>query len=213
MKKFLRATVMSICLIGILMQTGCYGSFELTKKVYEWNGSIEDKFVRSIVFFALCVIPVYQIAAFVDAVFLNLIEFWSGSNPISMKEGEHEEQIVSFKGKTYKIEAVKNRFIITDLSKKNAKPSVNIVFTPENLTWNVEKDHQLYAISRLEKDANGKAIVVSSPGLFGTWPLIDNCRGYTCIFFVKSFLNGETKRELYMDMKASIDKEIATTCQ
>lgn len=64
-----------------------------------------------------------------------------------------------------------------------------------------------------EKDAKGKAIVVSSPGLFGTWPLIDNCRGYTCIFFVKSFLNGETKRELYMDMKVSIDKEIATTCQ
>ena len=159
MRKFLSATVMLICLIGMLMQTGCYGSFELTKKVYEWNGSIDDKFVRSLVFFALCVIPVYQIAAFVDAVFLNLIEFWSGSNPISMKEGEHEEQIVYFKGRSYKIEAIKNRFIITDLSKKNAKPSVNFVFTPVNLTWNVEKDHQLFAISRLEKDANGNVSV------------------------------------------------------
>jgi hypothetical protein len=159
MKKFLKVTVMSICLIGILMQTGCYGSFELTKKVYEWNGSIDDKFVRSIVFFALCVIPVYPLAAFVDAVFLNLIEFWSGSNPISMKEGEHEEQIVYFKGRTYKIEAIKNRFIITDLSKKNAKPTVKFVFTPENLTWNVEKDQQLIAISRLEKDADGNVCV------------------------------------------------------
>ena len=159
MKKFLRALVMSICLIGMLMQTGCYGSFELTKKVYEWNGSIDDKFVRSIVFFALNVIPVYPLAAFVDAVFLNLIEFWSGSNPISMKEGEHEEQIVCFKGKTYKMEAVKNRFIITDLSKKNAKPPVNLVFTTEDLTWNLEKNHQLYALSRLEKDANGNICV------------------------------------------------------
>lgn len=76
-----------------------------------------------------------------------------------MKEGEHEEQIVYYKGKTYKIEAVKNRFIITDLSKKNAKPAVNFVFTPENLTWNLEKDHQLFAISRIEKDANGLVCV------------------------------------------------------
>lgn len=159
MKKFIRGTVMTICLVGMLMQTGCYGSFELTKKVYEWNGSIEDKFVRSIVFFALCVIPVYPLAAFVDAVFLNLIEFWSGSNPISMKEGEHEEQIVYHRGRTYKIEAVKNRFIITDLSKKKAKPPVNFVFTPENMTWNLEKDNQLIALSRLEKDADGNVCV------------------------------------------------------
>lgn len=159
MKKFMRGTVMTICLLGLLMQTGCYGSFELTKKVYDWNGSIEDKFVRSIVFFALCVIPVYPLAAFVDAVFLNLIEFWSGSNPISMKDGDHEEQFVYHRGRTYKIEAVKNRFIITDLSKKNAKAPVNFVFTPENMTWNVEKGNQLIALSRLEKDAQGNVSV------------------------------------------------------
>lgn len=159
MKKFIRNTVMAVSLMGLLIQTGCYGSFELTKKVYDWNGSIEDKFVRSIVFFALCVIPVYPLAAFVDAVFLNLIEFWSGSNPIGMNEGDHEEQLVYFKGKTYKIEAMKNRFIITDLSKKNAKPPVNFVFTPENMTWNVEKGNQLIALSRLEKDAAGNVCV------------------------------------------------------
>jgi hypothetical protein len=159
MKKFIKGTIMTICLVGMLMQTGCYGSFELTKKVYDWNGSIEDKFVRSIVFFALCVIPVYPLAAFVDAVFLNLIEFWSGSNPISMKDGDHEEQIVYHKGKTYKIEAVKNRFIITDLSTRKAKPPVNFVFTPENMTWNLEKDNHLIALSRLEKDAEGNVCV------------------------------------------------------
>jgi len=159
MKKLARTSLMAICLIGMLVQTGCYGSFKLVGKVYEWNGSIEDKFVRSIVFFALCVIPVYPLAAFVDAVFLNLIEFWSGSNPISMKEGDHEEQLVYYKGKTYKIEATKNRFVITDLSKKKAAAPINFVFTPNNLTWNLEKDHQLIAISRIEKDAHGNVCV------------------------------------------------------
>lgn len=63
-----------------------------------------------------------------------------------------------------------------------------------------------------EKDANGKTTVVSSPGLFGTWPLVDICRGYCCIFFVKNNL-GEVKSKLYLDLKATIDNEIASTCK
>ncbi|HRI22497.1 MAG TPA: serine hydrolase domain-containing protein, partial [Panacibacter sp.] len=42
-----------------------------------------------------------------------------------------------------------------------------------------------------EEDENGKSVVVSSPGLFGTWPMIDNCRGYACIVFVKSLISEE----------------------
>lgn len=159
MKKFLKSTVLSVCLIGVLMQTGCYGSFKMVEKVYEWNGSIEDKFVRSIVFFALCVIPVYPLAAFVDAVFLNLIEFWSGSNPLSMKEGDQEEQIVFFKGKTYKITATRNRFHIQDVNNTKKSAAVDFVFTPENMTWNLEKDRKLIAISRIEKGQDGNVCV------------------------------------------------------
>ena len=63
-----------------------------------------------------------------------------------------------------------------------------------------------------EKDANGKTTVVSSPGLFGTWPFIDLCRGYACIFFVKANM-GEVKSKLYLDLKATIDNEITSTCK
>lgn len=63
-----------------------------------------------------------------------------------------------------------------------------------------------------EKDANGKTIVVSCPGLFGTWPLVDICRGYSCIFLVKNYL-GEVKAKLYLDLKATIDNEITSTCK
>lgn len=45
----------------------------------------------------------------------------------------------------------------------------------------------------MEKDAAGNSTVVASPGLFGTWPFIDKCRGYACIIFVKTLLGGEQK--------------------
>lgn len=63
-----------------------------------------------------------------------------------------------------------------------------------------------------ETDENGKATVVSSPGLFGTWPMIDNCRSYACIFFTTGLL-GEEKRTLYLNLKKSIDAVIPATCK
>ena len=62
MKKF-RIFFIALGLTAVAMvQTGCFGSFKLTQAVYQWNSSIEDKTVRSMVFFALCAIPVYEAA-------------------------------------------------------------------------------------------------------------------------------------------------------
>jgi len=58
----------------------------------------------------------------------------------------------------------------------------------------------------------GIASVLSSPGLFGTWPMVDYCRGYTAIFFVKSFL-GEQKADVYLEMKKLIDKQFLNSCK
>lgn len=55
-----------------------------------------------------------------------------------------------------------------------------------------------------EKDANGNALVVSSPGLFGTWPYIDKCRNYAAIVFVKSIL-AEQKKDFYVRFKEAVD--------
>lgn len=151
MKKFSQTLLVAMMLFGATLQSGCYGSFALVRNVYDWNGSIEDKYVRSIVFFALNVIPVYGAAAFVDACILNLIEFWSGSNPISMKEGQKEQQWVTYKGKTYLMEASRNRFRIVPFSKSHAQKPVNLVFTPSNTTWNLEQDGKLIALSRIEE--------------------------------------------------------------
>ena len=73
---------------------GCFGKFALVKKVYGFNETIGDKWLRSLLMFGLVVIPVYQVAAFFDYVVLNVIEFWTGSNPAaaSLAPGETLEK-------------------------------------------------------------------------------------------------------------------------
>ena len=61
-----------------------------------------------------------------------------------------------------------------------------------------------------EKD--GKATAVSSPGLFGTWPLVDYCRGYAYLFFVKNLLSEERADE-QVAIKGVIDDKFSNTCK
>ncbi|HET9825051.1 MAG TPA: hypothetical protein VFP87_06930, partial [Chitinophagaceae bacterium] len=61
-----------------------------------------------------------------------------------------------------------------------------------------------------EKD--GKATAVASPGLFGTWPMVDYCRGYAYLFFVKSLL-GEQGAEAQLEIKRLIDQKFVTHCK
>jgi len=63
-----------------------------------------------------------------------------------------------------------------------------------------------------EMDGRGNATVISSPGLFGTWPVVDYCRGYASIIFVKTLLN-EQRKEIYLEIKEAIDRQVATQCK
>ncbi len=58
-----------------------------------------------------------------------------------------------------------------------------------------------------ETDENGKATVVSCPGLFGTWPLVDFSRGYALLIFTNSLLK-ESNKEWYGQIKEIIDQQI-----
>lgn len=71
-----------------LALSGCYGKFSLVRKLYEWNGSFDNKYLVSILMWAMMIIPVYGIASFADFVVLNLIEFWTGTNPVASIEHE-----------------------------------------------------------------------------------------------------------------------------
>ena len=70
-----------------------------------------------------------------------------------------------------------------------------------------------YALgSWVVEQKNGIATCLASPGLFGTWPMIDFCRGYAYIFFVKNLL-GDERADAHRDIKTIIDKQIVSTCK
>lgn len=56
------------------------------------------------------------------------------------------------------------------------------------------------------------ATALASPGLFGTWPMVDFCRGYTYIVFVKNLL-GEQRAGIHKELKKIIDEQISSRCK
>ncbi|HEX3165760.1 MAG TPA: serine hydrolase, partial [Chitinophagaceae bacterium] len=61
-------------------------------------------------------------------------------------------------------------------------------------------------------EGGGIASVLACPGLFGTWPMIDFCRGYAYILFVKNYL-GEERANVHLEIKQVIDEQIKEECK
>ncbi len=78
-----RAWVVGLLLAALIpAMIGCYGSFPITKIIYDFNGKVSDsKLAQSVVFWLFVILPVYNIAVIGDAVIFNLIEFWTGAKP------------------------------------------------------------------------------------------------------------------------------------
>ena len=65
-----------------LFVSGCYGPFNLTRRLYRWNGQIEGKWEKEFVFLLLAVTNIYSLAGLGDAIAFNSMEFWTGKNPV-----------------------------------------------------------------------------------------------------------------------------------
>ena len=131
---------LAILLIAVFVLfnfTGCYGKFALTTKLYKWNGSLGDKWVNTIVMWVLMIVPVYSLVGFVDFAILNVIEFWTGKNPMAMGPGEIETQLVELDGNSYQITATKNRF---DIVQQDNNKKISLVFNEETKSWYVESE-------------------------------------------------------------------------
>jgi CubicO group peptidase (beta-lactamase class C family) len=96
---------------------------------------------------------------------------------------------------------------VTELMKVQTRPE-QIKYAP------VAAEGYNYALgSWVVEQKNGLATCLSSPGLFGTWPMVDFCRGYAYLFFVKNFL-GEERAETQKEIKKIIDKQLqAVSCK
>ncbi|KAB2922203.1 MAG: DUF3332 family protein [Bacteroidetes bacterium] len=97
---FKQAVIVLLIAAMAVMSVGCYGSFTLTKKVYNWNGSMGDKWTKELVFLVCVVVPVYEIAGTIDVLILNSIEFWTGQNPMNASAVTGDGTSVAFNQKT-----------------------------------------------------------------------------------------------------------------
>lgn len=144
-----KATICVMLSTSILF-TSCLGSFSAFNGLKDWNQEITDnKFVNNLVFWALNIVPVYGLFMFGDVVIFNVIEFWSGSNPIAMNEGDLETQIVEKDGNKYEMIATKNRLQVTIIEGSRKGEKLDLVYKPSEKSWNAIK-------------ANGEVIKLSS---------------------------------------------------
>ena len=100
----MKKAIVTLLCAGMIILTGCYGSNACYNKLHDWNGTLGNKWLNSIVHFVMLVIPVYWIVfGLVDILVLNTVEFWTGSNPLASGDSYFEKDA---QGNT--IAAVKN---------------------------------------------------------------------------------------------------------
>ena len=63
-----------------------------------------------------------------------------------------------------------------------------------------------------ESDKNGKSMVITAPGINGTWPYIDRCRNYAAVILTGQ-LPAEVKQDVFLAIKQEIDQQIKPVCQ
>ena len=81
-------------------------------------------------------------------------------------------------------------------------------------SWAVEESPhpELRSQPSVAPGGGGTATALASPGLFGTWPMIDFCHGYAYLVFVKNLL-GEERAEAHREIKNIIDKQVPSACK
>ncbi len=82
-----RAIAVGVISVFLPLSTvGCFGKFELTKKLYRYNRDFHpDKWMVQVLGLVLAFF--YGGAIVLDAVLFNSLEFWTGKNPILASNG------------------------------------------------------------------------------------------------------------------------------
>lgn len=161
-----KVKVLVMVVAASFMLNSCLGSFSAFNNLRSWNeGAANGKFVNNLIFWGLHIVPVYPLFFIGDLIIFNVIEFWSGSNPIAMKEGEVESQILVKNGKTYQMIATKNKMEITVIEGENKGSSVEMFYLPKEQSWNLKTDEgEVIKLSSIEEGLiyvylpNGEAI-------------------------------------------------------
>ncbi len=126
-----KLTLVAIVLSGSFLFSSCVGSFGLFNRLSSWNQTIGTKFVNELVFLAFNIVPVYGVAYLADALVINSIEFWSGSNPMA-----NIGDVKKVKGENgnYLVKTLENGYSIT---KEGETVSMDLIYDKDANTWNV----------------------------------------------------------------------------
>lgn len=98
--KFKRSVaVLAIAVAGMFSFANCFGSFGVVKTLYSAHKNIKigNGLVIKLVQTLLMYFPfyfLYGIGTFLDIVLFNLVEFWTGSNPVAMSEFDMDGKLV-----------------------------------------------------------------------------------------------------------------------
>lgn len=140
-----KMTLVCAVLAGSMLFTSCIGSFKLWNNLKDWNQGVSNKFVNELLFIALHIVPVYEIAYLADILVLNSIEFWSGSNPVASNETKE----VKGENGNYLVTSNENGYTITN---KEDNQSMNLVYNAESKTWNAVTDTENIELVRMNEN-------------------------------------------------------------
>lgn len=144
------AFIAACFLSGTLLFSSCVGSFALFNRLSSWNQGVGNKFVNELVFIAMNIVPVYPVAYLADALVINSIEFWSGTNPMA-----NVGDIKKVKGENgnYLVETLDNGYSIT---KEGQKESMELIFNKEANTWNIVADGNTTELLKMNNDGTAE---------------------------------------------------------
>lgn len=145
MKKVYLSSAVALLLATSLFTTSCIGSFTLTRKVLAWNQNVGDKFVNELVFLALVILPVYEIATVADAVILNTIEFWGGDPIIASSTRNVKGQ----NGDDYLVKCDATGYTITN---ETAGTTMRLDYDKNEQTWSVNTGSEVYPLMSFVDD-------------------------------------------------------------
>jgi len=147
-----KIAITSLLACSILF-SGCLGSFSAFNNLKDWNqGATDSRFLDNLIFWGLNIVPVYPLFFLGDTLIFNVIEFWSGSNPIAMKPGESETRMVEHQGNTYKLVASENRMEVSVVKGPKKGQRIDLVYRPHEKSWNaIRPNGEIIKLSSFEE--------------------------------------------------------------
>jgi hypothetical protein len=151
-------TILCIALVGVFSLGNCFGSFGIVKTVYSAHKGLRigsgllAKFIQTLLmYFPFSIL--YGIGFAADLILFNLVEFWTGSNPVAKAEFDMDGKLT----KNFKNGNESVTLTYTEFGKK-MKISVTANGKTEEFVALQEKEGVLF------KEINGelKAIEISS---------------------------------------------------